>query len=226
MSARTPGSERPRRLVCLVDAGTGDDAARGAACLLADFSDALGAYSRASERASGGRDAAPETVWIDGAGPENGTALPCDALVCALSDQEDADDILRGALSPAATGARVYAIAASAAHDGSRGGALLDRLASICPDRDLRWSGGLVVTDADLVPRLMRAPRLGAWRRPVSEAIDQLVAAVRMDCPLSVVDRLLAGRDETERGGAGGSMRIAASPAALWRLAMRGTGRR
>ncbi|OUP09833.1 hypothetical protein [Collinsella sp. An2] len=64
----------------------------------------------------------------------------------------------------------------------------IERLRHICVQQKLAWGGGVAMGCGKALPRLMRSPRLGMWRRPLSEAIDRLIAALRMDCPLDELD--------------------------------------
>lgn len=116
----------------------------------------------------------------------------------------------RGRLMPET---RIYGIACAARADGADGVHALDDAARACAQASLAWCGGTVITDAGLIPRLMRAPRLGMWRRPVSRAIDRLVAAVRMGCALDELDTLLG----VDPAHASGDAITVASPHTLWR---------
>lgn len=209
------------------------DEPSAAALLLNDAADALVAYARMAAREAGsGKAALPElmrtSIWPgyeveaadgrDGAGARP-LSQPCDALVCTIDASAEErrvhglEEALATACTLAAGNARVYAIVAVHDPDGFDAMWTLQRVATACAHDGLLWSGGLVVTDAELIPRLMRTPRLGAWRRPVSEAIDRLVAAVRLNCSLSAVDSLLEGH--TANGDSSGY--LIASPNHLWR---------
>ena len=79
-----------------------------------------------------------------------------------------------------------------------------DVLEALCADSGLTWAGGLVVPANALVPGLLAHPRMGALRRPLSEAADDLVAAVRAGLTVAEAARLfswpaqgmLEGRDD------------------------------
>lgn len=139
--------------------------------------------------------------------------------------------------------ARVYAIAISLDGNGDHGIQAVARWRAACEGLGLLWSGAVVVTDGDLFSRLMRAPRLGAWRRPVAEAVDQLVAAARLNGTLASVAGLLCEGSHSvtdsephsprqaakpESGAAGSAPDsgaaddlLIASPAPLWRSVLR-----
>lgn len=205
--------------------------------VLDDFRAALIAYARLS---STGSQAAshPPLLHVDIAREDErnvgdgedavhpATALAtCDAVVAAYapSDAEPprkpAEQELGAALAQLAArghlmpGTRINGIACAARADGADGVHALEDAARACTRTSLAWCGGIVVTDAGLIPRLMRAPRLGMWRRPVSRAIDRLVAAVRMGCVLDELDALL-GVDSPH---ASSDAITVASPHPLWR---------
>lgn len=142
---------------------------RGTARLLLDD---LAAATRAYERHAGIGDGALELVEPGvGAGTDG-----ADALVVALCAGE------KPARLPAARpGARVYAIVTceDAAAAGGAAGAAVARLEELCGAQGLAWSGALVVGNARLLPATWPSPRLGWLRRPVSEAVDALVLALR-----------------------------------------------
>lgn len=152
---RGAGGRRPHRvgLVCL-DAGE-----KGAARLLLDD---LAAATDAYERRTGMSDGAIELLELAG-----GSAAGVDALVVALGDDAPSCDLPHGAQP----GTPVYAILAC---DSDAAG-----LEAWCRENGLAWSGSLVAGDARLLPAAWSSPRLGWLRRPVSEAVDALVLALR-----------------------------------------------
>lgn len=179
-----------------------------------DAADAFDAYERLAALRAGEPDAGMRAARA--LQDEAGTGRPWRALVVAAggATTRSLEELLGavGADHRLAPGAPVLVIAASDDVDGSYGRKLLDTVQAHCAARGLVWGGGVIITHARLLPRLARAPRLGAWRRPVSEAIDAVVAAARIGCTLERVDELL------ERGGAAGDaarVRVA-SPHPLW----------
>lgn len=88
-------------------------------------------------------------------------------------------------------GARVYAIGALT--DATTGDVAerlnideaFGALAQTCRRDGLAWSGYLAVASAEVLPRLTRSPRMGMFRRPVSEAIDRLILSVRTGSPFA-----------------------------------------
>lgn len=152
--ARGTGGRRPHRvgLVCL-DAGE-----KGARLLLDDLAAATDAY----ERRTGMGDGAIELLELAG-----GSAAGVDALVVALGRGVPLCDLPRDARPKTP----VYALLTC---DSDAAG-----LEAWSRENGLAWSGSLVVGDARLLPATWSSPRLGWLRRPVSEAVDALVLALR-----------------------------------------------
>lgn len=157
--------------------------------LLDDFAAALAAYERASSRGLGAelargvrfvRAAMPCTSKAD----EELSACESAAAACHLGhggDPDRAEEALR-ALAGAVGG--IYLIAAVEGEvDDGVARHIEDEAARALGDAG-RLAGCVVIGYGSLLPRLWRTPRLGMWRRPVAEAIDALVAAVRMGAPL------------------------------------------
>lgn len=87
----------------------------------------------------------------------------------------------------ARAGARVYAIVlgdAGCSANAMRGCA--ERIKDACLSLELAWGGALIIGDAWGLERALRtAPRMGFWRRKISEGTDRLVAAARSGLPVS-----------------------------------------
>lgn len=206
-----------------------------AALLLDDFADALAAYTRISARQNGTAAVAPRFVRVR---PEAGHRLPatlesgclagCDVVICAAyctTGAPDAVATLCAALQDSSAAANdtirpgtpIGMLAAGNAHDGSDAREVVARAASACQSAGHPWIGGVIVTDGALLPRLMRTPRLGAWRRGVSEAVDCLVAAVRLGRSLDELEDIVgAGAENLDAKHRAPSV-IVASPHTLWR---------
>lgn len=204
----------------------------GAVLLLEDFRNALIAYTRLStfEREKPAYPAFVTIELAEGAAsanmpPEAAEGTRFDVIVLALELPapaccEPLADTLRalsqsGAIKPDTC---IYAIICDSATDSGSSATATDKAARACKQAGARWCGAVVVTDAPLIPRLVRAPRLGMWRRPVSKAIDRLVAAVRMGCALNELDALLG----VDRERANTDNVIVASPHPIWRFFNRG----
>ena len=57
------------------------------------------------------------------------------------------------------------------------------------------WGGALLLGGAETFEHLYRLPRLGAHRRPISQAIDLLVCAARLGEPLEKAMRSIGHED-------------------------------
>lgn len=77
------------------------------------------------------------------------------------------------------SGARVYAIAIDSSCDAGNALASVDVLHAFCRGSGLRFSGGIAIGGGALLPRMENKPRMGAARRRLSEATDELIDAVR-----------------------------------------------
>lgn len=152
-----------------------------------DFADAVGAYSRLSETH------APQ-VEIEGLGApwetKQHTEPSSIVLVCPLSTDGNrvcaSHEAIENALgSPSCPGSPlIYAIAYAVAPD-EAGRHALDMLHDDVERLDASWGGALLLGGADTLEHLYRLPRMGAYRRPVSHAIDLFVCAARMREPLA-----------------------------------------
>lgn len=154
-------------------------------CLLADAAEALPVYARLADvdapelvRARCGRDLAGcATVLLalriqEGARGAEGTFASE-----GMSSSEGTRGSEGAPLAYATPGTGVYAILAA---DGEPDIAVstFAALEEACSARGLAWLGGVVVGDADLLPRIARLPRMGLARRPVSETLDRLLVAI------------------------------------------------
>ena len=206
-----------------------------AALLLDDFAGALAAYTRISARQNGAAAVAPRFVRVRleaghrlPATLEAGEIAGCDVVICAAyctTGAPDAVATLCAALQDGSAAANdtirpgtpIGMLAAGNAHDGSDAREVVARAASACQSAGHPWIGGVIVTDGALLPRLMRTPRLGAWRRGVSEAVDCLVAAVRLGRSLDELEDIMgAGAENLDAKHRAPSV-IVASPHTLWR---------
>lgn len=173
--------------------------------VLDDLADALAAYERISAvRTNTPVAHIPCTRLTAGAtGVRRDAPAAPDALVLAGAVTPDTapDDILAHAVQQIARttqlpdNACVWSIVLGAGDDvlPSRKALLACRAA--CSALGARWCGGLMVPNAAMLPALMRSPRLGAFRRPLSESIDRLIAALRLGRPIDELDRMLDGAE-------------------------------
>lgn len=186
--------------------------------LLWDLQDAIAAYAQLSG-----------TVLPRPVGSKaNDAGSVADGIVLAIEDV--ADDETLTAIEQAlerfgGTGTRVYA-AIRAAQEGAkqaRGTAV--RLHEACERLDQLWCGGVVVCAGSGIAALRHSPRMGLLRRPLSEAMDKLVGAVRMGC--SIEHAQLLGGGNAGSVDADGMVRARpAVPALIWRAIIKRLGAR
>ena len=185
--------------------------------LLWDLQDAIAAYAQLSGTTL------PRPIDL-----EADDACAVDGIVLAIEDV--ADDETLTAIEQAlerfgGTGTRVYA-AIRAAQEGAkqaRGTAV--RLHEACERLDQLWCGGVVVCAGSGIAALRHSPRMGLLRRPLSEAMDKLVGAVRMGC--SIEHAQLLGGGNAGSVDADGMVRARpAVPALIWRAIIKRLGAR
>ena len=168
---------------------------QAAGLLLDDFAEAFAVYARLSAAEHGNAAAAAPVLQqiflpdmsASAQGALDGTARFDAAVIGFAAEYPHAPNISHMVVP----GTRVYAMCvlakAAAGDDMERRGidGALGALAHACRQDDLAWSGCLAVTGADLLPRLTRSPRMGMFRRPVSEAVDRLILSVRTGSPFT-----------------------------------------
>ncbi len=98
---------------------------------------------------------------------EKGTTAK-DALILLWDGSGDVDELLAACRA----GCRAYGICP--------GGEVADRLEQACAEKNLTFSGALLVCNLEKAAALTHAPRMGFARRQVSEACDRLLYAARM----------------------------------------------
>lgn len=183
-----------RHAVALLDGSSvGDTVVQ---LLLEDFSSALGAYAWMS-------GAQKPQVCRPGCGGPANLPVGVSTIVVALPADADVGTNLARTLEGAELGPDVstpplvYAIAYIKESASEKDAARLGSAAAICQERGARWGGAVVLGESALYPKLFRSPRLGAYRRPLSQAIDRLVAAVRMNATMEETARI-TGRSTCE----------------------------
>lgn len=185
--------------------------------LLWDLQDAIAAYARLSGTAL----PRPIDLEADDAGAVNGIVLAIEDV----ADDETLTAIEQALERFGGTGTRVYA-AIRAAQEGAkqaRGTAV--RLHEACERLDQLWCGGVVVCAGSGIAALRHSPRMGLLRRPLSEAMDKLVGAVRMGC--SIEHAQLLGGGNAGSVDADGMVRARpAVPALIWRAIIKRLGAR
>ena len=186
--------------------------------LLWDLQDAIAAYARLS----GTSLPRPVNLGTDDAGSV------ADGIVFAVEDALDNEEMAAveqtlDYLGTAET--RVYAVVQAAYANAGQAYAAVSHLREACERRGLSWCGGVIACTGSGIAALRHSPRMGLLRRPLSEAIDKLVGAVRMGCSVEHAQRL--GGSNAEDVDADGTVHAEpTAPAPIWRAAMKRLGAR
>lgn len=162
--------------------------------LLSDFVEATLAYSQlAAQTIKGAEMPPPEILTFNWSGKASDnttstqTLQTCDCLVvgCTNQDMQTAFDdtnrqfaLLLEQLPPHA---HVYTICST---DGPDPTLATPYLASLARVAQVRWMGGVAIGGAEFTAYLAHQPRMGILRRPISETLDTLIAAVRSQTTL------------------------------------------
>lgn len=214
MPARRTTPHAPRG--CWLAAAERDNDAAGSAAarlVLDDLADALAAY----ERISAVRTNTPVAhipcthLAIRGASLCKGAhpLIAPDALVIAgaIAADSTSHDLLARTLqrlakmAPPTSEACAWGIALGPGDDLSACRDELLSLQTACAAVGIRWCGGILTPDGTMLPALMRSPRLGAFRRPLSESIDRLIAALRLGRSIAELDRILDAPNTRQHRG-------------------------
>lgn len=196
--------ERGRRII--VAASSDTKAAPGIAAkqlrishaIARDFADAVAAYSRLSETLVPKVELVELETWP---GTTQQTEPFSLVLVCPLSADgtyacapiEAIGTIVQDLPQPNVP--LVYVVAYSDAASGETERQALTALHHSIERLGANWGGALLLGGADTFEHLYRLPRLGAHRRPISQAIDLLVCAARLDKPLEKAMRSIGHED-------------------------------
>lgn len=169
----------PRR-VALVNASP-REARSATAHLLEDLAEALAVYARMAGTS------VPELVDVScpRVGATDTDALSgCDTVLLAYPLYVDAPpaglvDLLVRWRGSALPGTRVYALANMGFYEARQILPSFSVLESFCAAAGARWMGGVAVGGGGMTLATAGTPRMGMLRRPVSEAVDRLIAAIR-----------------------------------------------
>ncbi len=212
-ACKAPDRRAPRlpRLVCLVDldAACGREASGITSALLDDFEEATLVYARLSISELGEDDAPPCPAFArpEGARAREGAAAAGearrhpDALVVAFSADgmeappekraealaERIANALPARLTPPPR-SRAYGICATAGADSAPACSMLGALGTWCGGQGLLWSGGVAVAGSKALEGALGTARMGVRRRYASEALDELVCAVRSGTDAGVIE--------------------------------------
>ena len=151
--------------------------------LLWDLQDAIAAYAQLS----GTVFPRPVDLKADDAD------AAVDGIVLAakdVSDDEPLTAIERALDRFGGTGTRVYVVIQATCESPEPAHEVVKRLRKVCERRERPWCGGVVICAGSGFAALRHSPRMGLLRRPFSEAMDKLVAAVRMGCSVERAQRL------------------------------------
>ena len=186
--------------------------------LLWDLQDAIAAYARLSGASL------PRPVNL---GTDDGVSA-ADGIVLAVEDVLDNEEMaaVEQALDCLGdAGTRVYVVVQATPESAKQAHVVAEHLREVCERRELSWCGGVIVRTGAGIAALRSSPRMGLLRRPLSEAIDKLVGAIRMGCSVEHAQRLGGGNaDDVDTDG----MVYAepALPTPIWRIAMKYLGSR
>ncbi|AEB07460.1 hypothetical protein Corgl_1359 [Coriobacterium glomerans PW2] len=216
--ARPSARPLPGRIACVCASPNGD--ASATSLLLDDFEDAFYAYERISahsfeDDARAVRDEHAEIIRFqmsaDGELRQREVVgSSCDAT-SSLETLASCDTIVIGypvylaalpsgairlleqlsEMDALARGARIYAISNLGLYDAARGRAACGVLGCFCRVADLMWGGALVVAGDGMIVPTAGTPRMGRLRRRTSEAIDQLILAVRTGASIMATDGII-----------------------------------
>lgn len=216
MEARQ-GEQADGRRIVLVNAA--NSSSHTATLLLEDFADALLAYTRVANSCeprlwriavNNDADNPVRTLPSETFSPDAPTCLVVAIPLCTETSGRNVQDCLSHTLDAlgypdtctnhSGTLARkpfVYVIAYTDSHATAEAAQELNALEAMYHKQDCSWCGGILLGEASLYPKLFCSPRLGTYRRPLSQAIDRLVAAVRMGTSIEETARI-TGRSTCE----------------------------
>lgn len=185
--------------------------------LLWDLQDAIAAYAQLS----GTVLPRPVNLKANDAGAVDGMVLAVDDAFDdeAMIAVEQILDRLGN------TETRIYVVVQALSKNNKQADEVLDRLHRACILRDLPWCDGVVICAGSGIAALHHSPRMGVLRRPFSEAMDKLVGAVRMGCPIEHA-QLLGGGNAGSVDADGMVRARPAVPAPIWRVIIKRLGTR
>lgn len=166
------GNKRPAR-VGLVRCAAGEgEAARAIELLLDDAAEAGAVYERRA-------DAERPVEFARGAAGGGETGFDGTGFDAVILGLDGTDARFGDVLDSLSAGTSVYAVCVCVGCPAEEALGCLHALEEACDQRGLAWAGGVAVGHAQVVSAFERSPRLGFWRRPVSEALDLMLLAVR-----------------------------------------------
>ena len=163
-----------------------------------DFADAVAAYSRLSATQTPKVELTELKTWQEAPQQTEQFSL---VLVCPLSANDARARTLSEAIEhiaknlPRSNEPLIYVIAYGDDSPSEGGRQALAALQPGIERLGANWGGALLLGGADTFEHLYRLPRLGAHRRPISQAIDLLVCAARLGEPLDKAMRSIGHED-------------------------------
>ncbi len=163
-----------------------------------DFVDAVAAYSRLSKAQAPKVELAELNTWQETTQQAEPASL---VLVFPLAAKSTHACVPSKAIKrivkslPCPNGPLIYAVAHSDSSPQETEHHALAALQHGIEQMDANWGGALLLGGAETFERLYRLPRLGAYRRPLSQAIDLLVCAARLGEPLEKAMRSIGHAD-------------------------------
>ena len=163
-----------------------------------DFADAVAAYSRLSATQAPKVELAELKTWQEVPQQAEPASLVLVFPLAAKSTHacvpsKAIDSIVKSLPHP--NNPLIYAVAHSDSSPQETEHQALTALQHDIEQMGANWGGTLLLGGADTFERLYRLPRLGTHRRPISQAIDLLVCAARLDEPLDKAMRSIGHAD-------------------------------
>ena len=152
-----------------------------------DFADAVTAYSRLSKTQAPKVELAELKTWQEATRQAEPASL---VLVFPLAAKSTHACVPSKAIErivkslPCPNGPLIYVVAYGNAAPSASDRQALAALQHDIEQMGANWGGALLLGGAETFEHLCRLPRLGAYRRPISQAIDLLVCAARLGEPL------------------------------------------
>ena len=152
-----------------------------------DFADAVTAYSRLSKTQAPKVELAELKTWQEATRQAEPASL---VLVFPLAAKSTHACVPSKAIErivkslPCPNGPLIYVVAYDNAAPSASDRQALAALQHDIEQMGANWGGALLLGGAETFEHLYRLPRLGAYRRPISQAIDLLVCAARLGEPL------------------------------------------
>ena len=163
-----------------------------------DFADAVAAYSRLSKTQAPKVELAELKTWQEATRQAEPASLVLVFPLAAKSTHacvpsKAIDSIVKSLPRP--NNPLIYAVAQSDSSPQETEHQALTALQHDIEQMGANWGGALLLGGAETFEHLYRLPRLGAYRRPISQAIDLLVCAARLGEPLEKAMRSIGHED-------------------------------